>query len=159
MNPAVTPFDAALQLFPAPVTVIGAAADGRRGGLTAAWVTRVSSDPALIAVAIAPSRHTHGLLRVGGAFSVSLLREGQVETARLFGLHSGRDRDKWAEVAHVELDGVPALAACAARLLCRTVARHAAGDHDLFVGEVLAAEVPDGGPALPLRGTDYAPAG
>ncbi|MDO9695053.1 MAG: flavin reductase family protein [Candidatus Latescibacteria bacterium] len=160
MAPPASPHDPALQLLPSPVVIVGAAAGPLRGGLTAAWVTRVSTAPPLLAVAVSPLRHTHGLLRDEGEFTVSVLREGQVEVARLFGLQSGRDLDKWERTPAVLLGGgVPALRDCAARLLCRLVARHPAGDHDLLVGEVLVSEVVGGGPALPMRGTDYAPRG
>ena len=160
MAPPTSPHDPALQLLPSPVVIVGAADGPLRGGLTAAWVTRVSTAPPLLAVAVSPLRHTHGMLHDGGEFTVSVLREEQVEVARLFGLQSGRDLDKWERTPAVLLGGgVPALRDCAARMLCRLVGRHPAGDHDLLVGEVLASEVVEGGPALPMRGTDYAPRG
>ncbi len=150
--------DDALRLAPAPVAVIGAARDGVLGGLTAAWLTRVSMDPPLLLVAIGRERFTYGLMRDSALFTVSLLHESQVETARLFGLHSRRERDKWAEVDHDLLgEGVPALKRCSARFLCRTEQTVAAGDHDLFIGRIETAEVLDGAPALPVRGRDYAP--
>jgi len=31
------------------------------------------------------------------------------------------------------------------------------GDHDCIVGRVVVGEVVAGGPALPMRGSDYAP--
>lgn len=152
--------DAALRLFPAPVAVVGAAKDGELGGLTAAWVTRVSIDPPLVLVSIGHARRTYDLLEGAVEFTVSLLAEDQVEEARLFGLHSRRDRDKWAETPHVLLGaGVPAFARCAARLLCRVESRLETGDHDCIVGRVVSAEVVGGGPALPMRGSDYAPRG
>ncbi len=157
MAPPTTPHDPVLNLVPAPVVVVGAAADGVLGGLTCAWFTRVTHDPPRLAVSIAPERFTHGLLDAGGLFSVSVPREEQVAEARLFGLHSRRDRDKWAEVDHVLLEGeTPALADCAARLLCRVIERVGVGDHDLFIGEIVTSEVVAGGPALPMRGRDYA---
>ncbi len=111
--------DEALRLFPQPVAVVGVARDGELGGLTAAWVTRVSMDPPLVLVSVGQQRRTYDLLEGAREFTVSLLAEGQVPEARLFGLHSRRDRDKWAETPHVLLgEGVPALERCAARLLC-----------------------------------------
>jgi flavin reductase (DIM6/NTAB) family NADH-FMN oxidoreductase RutF len=152
-----TPHDESLQLMQSPVAVIGAAADGILGGLTCAWLTRVSTDPPRVVVAIAPERYTYGLLVVGECFSVSILGEGQTDVGRLFGLHSRRDRDKWSETDHVLLEGgVPALAECAARLLCRLIETVPVGDHDLFVGEIIGSDVVSGPPALPMRGRDYA---
>ncbi len=155
-NPS--PHDEALQLIPAPVAVIGVGSGENRGGLTAAWLTRVSIDPPMLLVSVGHTRHTHGLLRGAAEFTVSLPRDGQLDAARLFGLHSRRDRDKWAETEHVLLgEGTPALADCAARFLCRSAGRFPAGDHDLFLGEIIDSEVVAGGPALPMRGADYAP--
>ena len=90
------------------------------------------------------------------------LGEDQVDVGRLFGLRSRRDVDKWAETGHVEMAAdeagpAPALARCAARLLCRTTGRLEAGDHEIFVGEVVVSEVVAGGPALPMRGRDWIP--
>jgi flavin reductase (DIM6/NTAB) family NADH-FMN oxidoreductase RutF len=154
--------DPALHLLHAPVCVIGAASAGQTAGLTAAWVTRVSLDPARLLVAVAPTRHTWAILNAAGVFSVSILGEAQVDIGRVFGLCSGRDLDKWSEVAHVLLnneDGadVPALTDCAARLLCRTVTRVNLGDHDGFVGEIITSEIVDGAPALAMCGRDWIP--
>lgn len=154
-----TLIDEALRLIPAPVAVIGAAHEGILGGLTAAWLTRVSGDPPLLLVAVGRDRHTHALLSGAQEFTVSLLHTDQVATARLFGLHSGRERDKWAEVPCALMGaGIPALARCSARFLCRKQDMVAAGDHDLFLGRVVEAQILAGAPALPLRGADYAPA-
>ncbi|MBK9303345.1 MAG: flavin reductase [bacterium] len=72
-----SPHDPALQLLPSPVVVVGAA-DGPSGAARPpAWVTQVSSAPALLAVAVSPLRHTHGLLRDGGVHRLVLLREGR----------------------------------------------------------------------------------
>jgi len=148
----------ALRLLPAPVAVIGAANDGVLGGLTASWVTRVSMEPPLLLVSVGHERFTWELLGDQGEFTVSLLAAGQVPEARLFGLESRRDVDKWAQTEHVLLgDGVPALEHCSVRFLCRMENRFTTGDHDCFVGRVVEWEVVAGGPALPLRGSDYAP--
>ncbi len=160
MNSNTAIIDEALRLVPAPVAIIGAARQEVLSGLTAAWLTRVSMDPPLLVVSIGHQRYTQEIMKGGTEFSVSLLHSDQVEIARLFGLHSGRDRDKWREVDHVLLgEGVPALQQCSARFLCRTFQTVTAGDHDLYIGEIVIAEVLRGGPALPMRGKDYAPRG
>jgi len=158
MSATPSPHDAALKLINSPVAIIGVAAEGRRGGLTAAWLVRVSLDPPMLLVSVGHERHTHGLMAAATEFTVSLPGEDQVDVARLFGLHSQRDRDKWAETDHVLLGaGAPALAVCSARFLCRSTGRFTTGDHDCFLGEITFSEVVDGPPALPLRGEDYRP--
>ena len=153
-----SPLDDALRLLAAPVAVIGVARDGILGGLTAAWLTRVSHEPPLLMVAVGHERFTWELLADADQFTVSVLAEGQVPEARLFGLKSRREVDKWAETAHVLLgDGIPALQHCSVRFLCRVESRFTTGDHDCFVGRLVAGEVVAGDPVLPLRGADYAP--
>lgn len=150
--------DDVLRLIPGPVAVVGATGAGIMGGLTAAWLTRVSQEPPLLLVAIGRERYTWQLLRAATHYSVSLLAEGQVAEARLFGLRSRRDVDKWALVEHDLLGpGVPALRHCAARFLCAIEGRFATGDHDCLVGRVEHAERVAAALPLPLRGADYAP--
>ncbi|MCP4293605.1 MAG: flavin reductase family protein [bacterium] len=147
-----------LRQIPAPVAVVGACADGVLGGLTAAWVTRVSLDPAMLLVAVGHERYTYDLLKSSDEFTISLPNIEQVDTARLFGLKSRRDVDKWAQVDHVLLGrGTPALKNCTVRFLCRKTDAFKTGDHDCFVGEVVEADSLDDLPALPMRGADYAP--
>lgn len=150
--------DEILRLIPGPVTVVGAAAAGVLGGLTASWVTRVSQEPPQLLVAVGRERYTWQLLRGATHYTVSLLGEGQVAEARLFGLRSRRDLDKWAQVEHDLLGpGVPALRHCAARFLCAIEGRFAAGDHDVLLGRVVEWSRGDLATPLPLRGSDYAP--
>jgi len=150
--------DEILRLIPGPVAVVGAAGAGILGGLTASWLTRVSQEPPLLLVAIGRERYTWQLLRAATHYTVSLLAEGQVAEARLFGLRSRRDVDKWALVEHDLLGpGVPALRYCAARFLCAIEGRFAAGDHDCLVGRVEQAWRVAAAAPLPVRGSDYAP--
>lgn len=150
--------DEALRLIPAPVAVVGVRREDITGGLTAAWVTRVSIDPALLLVSIGHQRYTHELLQGAEQFTVSVLAEDQVPVARLFGLKSRREVDKWAEVDHDLLgEGIPALRHCTARFLCRVRDVFRTGDHDCYVGEIVSAETVAGAPALPMRGGDYRP--
>lgn len=149
--------DEVLRLLPGPVAIVGAARQGELGGLTAAWLTRVSQTPPLLLVAIGHERHTWQLLRDAREFTISIPGVDQVPVARLFGLQSRRDVDKWAQVEHVLLgEGTPALARGCARFLCALSDRFTTGDHDCLVGRVVAAESLGQAP-LPLRGADYVP--
>lgn len=147
-----------LRKIPAPVGIVGVAHEGILGGLTAAWISRVSSDPVLLLVSIGHERYSYEMMKGADTFTISLPTESQVEAARLFGGTSRRDVDKWAQVDHDLLgDGVPALKSCAARFLLRKTGVFSTGDHDCFVGEVLVAESPSGEVAIPMRGADFAP--
>lgn len=150
--------DQALRRITGPVAIVGVRQGEELGGLTAAWVTRVSLEPALLLVSIGHTRRTYDLIREARQFTISLVADNQLEAARLFGLQSRREVDKWAQVEYDLLgEGIPVLANCAARFLCEVRDVFTTGDHDCFVGEVVQADQDPGQAALPLRGADYAP--
>ncbi|MEM4854193.1 MAG: flavin reductase, partial [Sulfolobales archaeon] len=71
----LSPFEV-LDLVPHPLVIVTAGdpdTPGKRGGMTAAWVTRVSWDPPLIAVAMTKGRHTYSLIKEFGAFAVHVV--------------------------------------------------------------------------------------
>jgi len=132
--------DKAFGKFTYGVYVVGAKHGGRANALTCAWVTRVSFSPPLVAVSVGKTRFTHDMIKGSGAFSVNVLAEDQVELARHFGLKSGREVDKFAEVPYKEgITGSPILEGVAAWLDCKLVYAYEAGDHTIFVGEVVDA--------------------
>lgn len=136
----------ALRLLPWPVTLIGTYAGGRHNLMTASWVSQVSFRPPLVMVSIAPERYTYELLTANGEFVVSILAADQQQLAEFCGSRSGRDVDKVKELglktAPAQKVKVPLLADCVANLACRVVSIHPAGDHVLFVGEVIEGNTP-----------------
>jgi flavin reductase (DIM6/NTAB) family NADH-FMN oxidoreductase RutF len=136
------------------IYVVTASHEGVSGGFTAAWITQVSFEPLLLATAINPGNATWPLIQRSRRFAINVLAAGQQETARHFGLTSGRDADKWAGVRTIHpIDGVVALADAVAWLGCRIEQQLSAGDHmvvvaRVFNGDLLAPE------AVPLRYAD-----
>jgi len=130
----------ALSLLPVGLHVVTAYADGQPVGLLCGWVMPASWDPPLLVAAVGQRRHTHDFIVRRGAFAVNLLRPEQLPLARQFGLSSGRDVDKFA--SHPWYSGVtgsPILEGSAGYLDCRVVDRFQAGDHTLFLGDILDA--------------------
>lgn len=148
------------RLLPWPVTLIGACHEGKHNVMTASWVSQVSFRPPLVMVSIAPERYTYGLIEKSGEFVVSILAEDQAEIANFCGTHSGRDVDKVSALGIRTRPGkavkVPILEDCLANIECRVAATYPAGDHVLFVGEVVGGSVtcPD---AFPLLMLDWKP--
>jgi flavin reductase (DIM6/NTAB) family NADH-FMN oxidoreductase RutF len=146
----------AVRLLPWPVTLIGAYHEGKHNVMTASWVSQVSFRPPLVMVSIAPERHTYGLIQKSGEFVVSILTADQAEVAQFCGSRSGRDVDKISALGLKTRSGqavkVPVLEDCLANIECRVVATHPAGDHVLFVGEVVGGSAirPDAPPLLML---------
>ena len=138
------------------VYVITANWDGRLNGMAAAWVTRISAEPVLVAVAIWHENLTYRYVHESGAFAVNILGEGQQELARWFGRRSGRDVDKFARAPYrLGPTGSPILKEALAYLDCSVIFERAFGDHTLFVGEVVEEGVQHEGAPLVYRHEEY----
>jgi len=111
-------------------------------GMTASWVSQVSLHPLLVMVSIAPPRYSHTLIKESGIFAINVLTGEQVELGKRFGYKSGRKIDKFAGLDYVTAaTGAPILPQAYAYLDLKLVHTYAAGDHTLFVGEVVAAKI------------------
>jgi flavin reductase (DIM6/NTAB) family NADH-FMN oxidoreductase RutF len=122
--------------------IVGVAHGDQRNAFTAAWITQVSFDPLLLALSINPTHASYPILTAAGVFSVSILRRGQLELARHFGTQSACAVDKLAgQRWQAALAGAPVLLDAGAYLECRVISRHAAGDHQLVVAQVVGGRV------------------
>jgi flavin reductase (DIM6/NTAB) family NADH-FMN oxidoreductase RutF len=111
-------------------------------GMTAAWVSQVSLNPLLVMVSIAPPRYSHTLIKESGIFAINGLSREQVDLAKRFGYKSGRKIDKFAGLDYLTASsGAPILPQAYAFLDLKLVDTFTAGDHSLFVGEVLEAKL------------------
>jgi flavin reductase (DIM6/NTAB) family NADH-FMN oxidoreductase RutF len=132
------------------VYVVGAAQGERRDAFTAAWVMQTSFEPLLLALSVSPQHASYSLLHASGAFTVSVLKRGQLELARRFGTRSGRELDKLAGVRwHPGRSGAPVLDEALAYFDCELTASVPTGDHELVVGRVIGGRIldPDAVPA------------
>jgi len=114
----------------------------RTNGMTAAWVSQVSMQPLLLMVSIAPARFTHNLIKESGYFSINVLDEDTMNYGAVFGFKSGRKVDKFQGIPYFDApNGSPVLKDVLAFLECKVADIISAGDHSLFIGEVVAAKI------------------
>lgn len=132
------------------VYVISTVHEGRVNALTAAWVARASFVPPLITISIGTTRFSHDMILGSGVFAVNVLSRENIETGKRFGLKSGRKTDKFEGLDYeTAVTGSPVLKDCIAWLDCKVVSSHEAGDHTIFIGEVLDGGVKKEG-SVPL---------
>jgi flavin reductase len=146
-----------MRLIPAPVAVVTVDLEGERLGLTVASLVSLSLEPPLVGVAIRRTAALHELLRRAGGFGVSVLAAGQEQLAQ----HFARGVPPIALWEGIELrdgDGPPLLEGALAWLRCGLRNEHEAGDHTLFVGEVLDAATGTAERALVYLDRRYVPA-
>lgn len=140
-------FRLAMGQFAAGVTVVTTrAADGAPLGLTVTAFASLSLKPPLILACIDQRSETNPGFRSSGLFGVSLLAEGQEETARRFAVTGPA---KFAEAGlEPGRSGIWLVRGALAQLECRLQAALPGGDHTVYVGEVLHAAVRPGRPLV-----------
>ncbi len=140
----------ALRNFASGVTIVTIRAGAEKHGLTVSAFASVSPEPPLVLVVIDHRHKAHPLLqRDEATFAVNILEQADVELSNRFAWTKDEDRfdeGDWREGP----SGAPILANAMAWLDCRIVARHPAGTHTIYVGEVQTSHVSLDSAALPL---------
>lgn len=146
-----------LQSVTTGVYVLTAQHQGKINGTTVAWVTPVSFDPPLLMVTLAGVRVSHELVKKSGYFGLNVLGQDQVEVGRHFGFQTARDTDKLADQKYdTSENGIPILDGSVAYIECRVVSTYPAGEHTLFVGEVIDSKaLRENTPPLVFKQEDY----
>jgi flavin reductase (DIM6/NTAB) family NADH-FMN oxidoreductase RutF len=130
-----------LAQFATGVTVVCARAEvGRYVGFTANSFSSVSLNPPLILWSLAvSSARLADTFATAERYSINVLAAGQMELALRFSRRPHAERFTsvpyrlgWSEA--------PLIDGCVAWLECRHYARHRAGDHLIFIGEVVTVE-------------------
>lgn len=120
-------------------------------GLTANAFCSVSLDPPLVLVCVEKSADSHLCIARAGAFSVNVLASDQERLARRYA--SSDTTQKFVGVAwRPAVTGAPILEDALAWVDCRIWAIHGAGDHTIYIGEVVAAAAHEHAPLLYYRG-------
>jgi flavin reductase (DIM6/NTAB) family NADH-FMN oxidoreductase RutF len=136
--------------FATGVTVVTTGGAAGTHGLTANAVASLSLDPPLVLVAVDKKAHSWEFLRANRCFAVNILTLEQEAISRRFATPGPKDFDD-LPVRTAET-GAPILADCLAYLDCRVVGILPGGDHEIFVGQIVAGELHDGIPLLYYSG-------
>jgi flavin reductase (DIM6/NTAB) family NADH-FMN oxidoreductase RutF len=127
-----------LSMFATGVTVVTTTASSTHDvrGMTANAFMSVSLSPPLVLVSVRHDAHLHGLIQESKHYGVSLLSERLEPEARRF---AGMPMPAHAsEPLFDDHGGIPVLSDALAWLTAAVVDEHRAGDHTLFIGEILA---------------------
>jgi flavin reductase (DIM6/NTAB) family NADH-FMN oxidoreductase RutF len=132
-------FRGALGAFATGVTIVTSQGTEHAYGMTANAFSSVSLDPPLILICVISGTEGARTIAANGVFAVNILSAEQEPLSRYF---ASRDRprgaDAFAAVSHRRgATGSPILDGVAGYLDCRLAQSHQAGDHEIFIGEVL----------------------
>lgn len=135
-----------LGRFATGVTVVTTRHEDTWHGMTANAVASLSLDPPLVLVAVDRGAQMHAHLTAGGCFAVNVLGEDQEQLSRRF---AARGPKEFGDLRVVTGEsGAPILADSLAWVDCRVSEVLSGGDHDIFVGLILAGDARDGRPLL-----------
>lgn len=136
--------------FATGVTVVTAYQDGDIYGMTANAVTSLSLHPPLVLVAVDKTAAMHASLTQSRCFAMNILTEEQEHLSRRFAMRGPKEVNDltWIKAA----SGAPILADVLAWVDCRLYEVLPGGDHNIFVGEILAGDSRDGRPLLYFGG-------
>ncbi|BDG15359.1 flavin reductase family protein [Thermus brockianus] len=136
--PVEGPLPAFYHYYPGVPAVVGVRLGGRVNFCPAVWNTGLSADPPLFGVSLSPKRFTHGLLLEARRFSASFHPYTQAALVQWLGSVSGREVDKGQAPHFLGQTGVPILEGAYAAYELALLEVCSFGDHDLFVGRVVA---------------------
>jgi flavin reductase (DIM6/NTAB) family NADH-FMN oxidoreductase RutF len=144
-------FRAVLGRFASGVTVLTTRdGDGRDHGMTVSAFCSVSLQPPLVLACIDRAADMFEVLPHASTFGISILEEGQEALSRRF---AELDAGRFEGIGFTRAEsGVALLDDALAHLECRLVETHEAGDHVIFIGEVVSAAPLGDGPLIYYRG-------
>jgi flavin reductase (DIM6/NTAB) family NADH-FMN oxidoreductase RutF len=134
---------------PAGVVLVSTRAGDGYKALTASSLVSISVDPPLVLVGLERNSATRTAILETGAFNVNVLTRSQEFIADRFAGRAPAVDPGWKTLPHrLGKNAIPLLQGAAAWLECRVTDTHRAGDHDVCIGEVEAAEVGSGDPLV-----------
>ena len=130
------------HFYPYTVSIVGAQSKNQINFMACAWHTSLSFDPPLFGILVSKKRFTHQVISKAREFTVNFISADRVKLSAQLGRKSGCDMDKVKEF-HVKLSTSkiiqsPVIEEAYVSFECKLVDIRPYGDHDLFVGEVLA---------------------
>ena len=135
-------------VYPSPAGLVASVDSNKKPNvMTAGEVFNISlKDPCIIGIALRKATYTHGLICESKEFTVNFPTVAIIDKMDLVGTISGRDGlDKFKEYGLTpvmsDVVAAPIIEECPVNLECKLLNVSEVGDHDLFLGEVVAMHV------------------
>ncbi len=120
--------------------------DGEITAMTANAVMSLSLDPPLVVVSVEKKAMIHRCLNDGQCYAINILTQSQEDISTRFATPGPKDFTglEWTDSG----TGAPILKDTLGYLDCKLTGVLEAGDHDMFVGEVVGGDLGGGEPLL-----------
>lgn len=130
--------------------VVGTKLHGKNAGsIVDAFIQSTSAPVPTVILCSIQANQTNAAIKETGEFTVSVLgTDVNPFVVANFGFQSGRDVDKWANVPHQIVDGLPVLSKAVAYLRCKVTEAKELSTHTAFFCEVTDAWLGEGEPLI-----------
>ncbi|MEX0894594.1 MAG: flavin reductase family protein [Balneolaceae bacterium] len=126
-----------MRQMPFPVTIVTAAREDSKRGITIGSFTSLSMDPPLVSFNVDKSSQMHDLLMESDYFNVHIPHEGQAGLCSRFAIPDQTGEEQFDQIPYtIDERGLPLLEDMVAVIRCKNYKQVEAGDHTLFMGEV-----------------------
>ena len=138
--------DAIKTKYPEQVVIVIAKDEhGKANPVTLGWTMITSGNPPMMAIAVAKKHYSVQAINHSKCFTICYPSSEMADAILFFGSKSGRDTDKLAEFKcnieqANEINSV-LLSDAVANFECRLVSQMEAGDHFIFVGEIVCSHM------------------
>jgi len=142
-----------LGRIPSGVAILTTNHGDEHGVMLASWFQQCGFEPPMVSVAMKKGRSAEEVLKTSEKFALNILHTGQKDMLAHFGkgFKPGEDPFAGIEIETHQL-GLPIIKNCLCFLECQVRHIYDAGDHQIFLGEVLnAGAEEDGQPMVHLR--------
>ena len=136
------------------VSVITAQGEQGPAGATANALSSLSLEPPLALVCFDLSSRTLAAVRESERFCINMLSAGQEDVSRLFATKKSQE-EKFAEIDHHLVQGVPVIDNSLAYLVCGLDSELRRGDHVIAIGQVLESGVDEDASPLLFYRAEY----
>lgn len=110
-----------------------------------AWWTKVSHKPNLYAISVGKTRFSHDLIKKGKCFTINFMPSKLKNKILFCGKNSGKELDKFEKTGLTKIESKKincfVLKESLAYAECNVIKSIPAGDHTIFVGEVVNEKV------------------
>ena len=144
----------AIGRIPSGIFILTAMFEDRRMGMIASWIQQASFEPPMVSIAIAKGRPIMPLISNSHHFALCQVPKGDKVLMRKFSqrIEAAEDPFLGFNLVQNTVNHAPVLADALGYLECDLVCHmDYEGDHDIFIGRVVAGKYHDGDPFVHVR--------
>lgn len=134
------------MVYPVPAVMVSCGREGERANIiTVAWCGTCNSQEPMAYISVRPERYSYDIIKETGEFVMNLVNRPLVFATDYCGVKSGRDVDKFKEMALTRQESqyvkAPGIAESPVNIECRVRQVVPLGSHDMFIADVLCVTV------------------